>query len=248
MTNEDEHLHRTLVQLLIDNNSPELAAVMIDGGFEVLRHEDDGTPYVLAIDVPTMAYEMIAGNVALKQTLVRAAKTVITGHIWIEERSISLRIKLIQPEENWQSITRDLIVNYKGSNQGAITKKVFLRERKPTLIYNEASYGSHSEIRIAQELENRQVLFFPLALGIRAETGEFYRDHREADFLVCADGTWGVLEVSYHPDRFEKDKEKDAWWKQSGILCVEHYTAERCYREPSQVVDEFLTFLQKHKR
>jgi hypothetical protein len=145
-------------------------------------------------------------------------------------------------------IARDLIVNFKGSNQGAITKKVFLRERKPTLIYNEANYASQSEIRIAQELEDRQVLFFPLAMGIRADTGEFYRDHREADFLICDDGTWGVLEVSYHPDRFEKDAEKDAWFKKSGILCVQHYTAERCYREPSNVVNEFISILRKHQR
>jgi hypothetical protein len=120
------------------------------------------------------------------------------------------------------------------------------RERREMLTYNEASYASQSEIRIAQELEQRKVLFFPLALAVRADTGENWRDHREADFLVCDDGKWGILEVSYHPDRYERDKEKDAWWKQSGILCVEHYTAERCYNESARVIDEFLSILAKH--
>ena len=108
-------------------------------------------------------------------------------------------------------------------------------------------FRKHSRA-ISQELETRGVLFFPLPLAIRADTGERYRDHREPDFLVCDEGTWGVLEVSYHPDRFEKDKEKDAWWKKSGILCVEHYTAERCYREPARLVDEFLEILRRHRR
>lgn len=214
--------------------------------FRLLR-DGDCCPRGIALDVPTAAYNLIAGDSTLKQALVRAGKTVVAGHLYVDVE-VKLRIKLIQPEHDWARIARDMIVNFKGSNQGAITKKVFLRERKPTLIYNEANYGSQSEIRIAQELEDRQVLFFPLALGIRADTGEFYRDHREADFLVCDDGTWGVLEVSYHPDRFEKDKEKDAWWKKSGILCVEHYTAERCFKEPAKVVDEFLTILRKHHR
>jgi very-short-patch-repair endonuclease len=74
------------------------------------------------------------------------------------------------------------------------------------------------------------------------------QDHREPDFLVCKDGVWGILEVSYHPDRFEKDQEKDTWFKKAGILCIQHYTAERCYNNPADVVDEFLGILAQHKR
>jgi hypothetical protein len=108
--------------------------------------------------------------------------------------------------------------------------------------------ASQSEIRIAQELESRKVLFFPLPLAVRAETGNFYEDPREVDFLICQDGTWGNLEVSFHPDRYEKDSEKDSWFKKSGILCIQHYSAERCYNSPSNVVEEFLAILAKHKR
>jgi hypothetical protein len=45
-----------------------------------------------------------------------------------------------------------------------------------------------------------------------------------------------------------KDKEKDAWFKKSGILCIEHYPGEKCYNQPKVVVEEFLSFLYKHKR
>jgi hypothetical protein len=115
-------------------------------------------------------------------------------------------------------------------------------------VYNEMKFASQSEIRIAQEFEARYILFFPLPLAVRSETGNFFEDHREVDFLVCNDGTWGILEVSYHPDRFEKDAEKDTWFKKSGILCVQHYSAERCYNNAKEVVDEFLGILAKHKR
>ncbi|OWK42963.1 hypothetical protein FRUB_02562 [Fimbriiglobus ruber] len=66
--------------------------------------------------------------------------------------------------------------------------------------------------------------------------------------MVCDNGNWGILEVSYHPDRYEMDAEKTRWFKKSGILCVEHFPAERCYKEPEAVVNEFLSLLAKHKR
>ena len=55
--------------------------------------------------------------------------------------------------------------------------------------------------------------------------------------MICRNGAWGILEVAYHPDRYEKDSEKDYWLKKEGILCVQHYTAERCYKESEKVVD-----------
>jgi hypothetical protein len=125
---------------------------------------------------------------------------------------------------------------------------VFFKKEKNILIYNEMKFASKTEIRIAQELENHKILFFPLPLAVRAETGNFYNDHREVDFLICQDGTWGILEVSFHQDRYEKDSEKDSWFKKSGILCIQHYTAERCWEDSRQVVDEFLSILAQHKR
>lgn len=73
------------------------------------------------------------------------------------------------------------------------------------------------------EYLRRKVLFFPLVLAVRNETGRTFLDHREADFLICQDGQWGILEVSYHPDRFEKDAEKDVWFK-NRVSCVSNIT------------------------
>jgi hypothetical protein len=119
---------------------------------------------------------------------------------------------------------------------------------RPVHVWNELRYASASEIRIAQELEARKVLFFPLAVAVRGATAIPWRDHREVDFLVCQNGAWGILEVSYHPDRYERDAEKDVWFKQSGVLCIQHYTAERCYRDAPSVIQEFLAILKRYER
>lgn len=250
MGSYEDDLHRTLVQLLIDTGQKELAAAMIDGAVDQ-RTDHNGYPMAVVVDIPSSAYDLISGNELLKKSLVKAVNVLMIGR-WERDPSdgvdITLRVKLLSGQKGWQQVARDMIINYKGNNQAAISKKIFRREGKELLTYNEVGYASQSEIRIAQELEQREMLFFPLAVGIRADTGEFYRDHREPDFLICDDGNWGILEVSYHPDRYEKDSEKDAWFKKSGILCIQHYTAERCYREPAKVVDEFLMILAKHKR
>ncbi|HEX8325153.1 MAG TPA: hypothetical protein VF595_14720 [Tepidisphaeraceae bacterium] len=254
MTRIEDEYHRTLVALLINTNQRELASAMIDGGIDFMTHGDiNSGPTGLYVDVPASAYSLITGNHELRDTLVAAAATVADGRFSdgygnVITADIAIRLKLVEVEKDWQAVARELIINFKGNNQGAVSKLMAERNSRQMIIYNEAQYASRSEVRIAQELERRGVLFFPLAMAIRAETGENWKDHREADFLVCDDGIWGVLEVCYHPDRYEQDKEKDAWWKQSGILCIEHYTAERCFNESARIVTEFLTILSKHRR
>src|SRR5439155_12585516 len=119
------------------------------------------------------------------------------------EPQIELRMKLLPPGgQGWEEEMKVLITQFKGSNQGLLSELMAARNGRPVHTWNELKYASASEIRIAQELEKRRVLFFPLVVGVRAETGKNWQDHREADFLVCQNGAWGILEVSYHPDRF----------------------------------------------
>lgn len=254
MSKLEEQIHRTWVQTLVDYNYREIAAIAIDSevtilyaGYEVA---DRPYPYGIAFDIPTSAYNTVIKDNHIRKVMERSIATVCKGHVFdhVEDLEYEYRIKLVEIEENWQNIVRSLIAKSGDSNQGVITEKAFFKEKKQPYTYNEMKFGSKAEIRIAQEFESRGVLFFPLPLAVRAETGNFYRDHREPDFLVCEDGTWGILEVSYHPDRYEKDAEKDAWFKKSGILCVQHYSAERCYEDAAEVVDEFLAILAKHKR
>lgn len=248
----DAKLHRTWVQLLIDNDYREVAAIAIDTEIHVLY--DGYHPESIAFDIPTSAYVYVKNNDQIKKLMERAMRTISQGRIYnnnehvVDDLPFIYRVKLIDVEEGWQNVVKNLIANAQNPNQAVITEKAFSKAGKQLHIYNDMKFASRSEIRIAQELEARQVLFFPLPLAVRADTGNFYDDHREVDFLVCQDGAWGMLEVSYHPGRYEKDSEKDSWFKRSGILCVQHYSAERCYRYPAEVVDEFLAILAKHRR
>ncbi|MDZ4851109.1 MAG: hypothetical protein SGI77_17615 [Pirellulaceae bacterium] len=154
--------------------------------------------------------------------------------------------KLDVPDEKWESHIKTLIMQPKGSNQSLVSELLFSRDGRPLHVWNELRYASKSEIRIAQEFEKRRILFFPLTVAVRADTGENWNDHREIDFLVCENGKFGILEVAYHPDRYEKDSEKNLWFKRSGILCIENFTAERCYNDAEIVVEEFLAILKQH--
>ncbi len=183
-----------------------------------------------------------------------AMRNVATGHLSnqegnLDEYPIEFRMKLSDVDGDWKSIVRSMILNYKGSNQALISDICAARDGRPVQTYNELKYASKTEIKIAMELEARKVLFFPLAVGVKAETGIPWKDHCEADFLICHDGVWGILEVAWHPpERYEKDAEKALWFKKAGILCIEHRTAEACHESPAQVVEDFLNILAKHKR
>ena len=250
----DQKFHRTWVQFLVDNNFKEVAAIAIDSNLqlvldgEAFRHDYYDADQII-FDVPTSLYLYIRDNDHIKKVMERAIKTVIKGHIEFDDSlSFVYRMKLIDVEQNWQNVIKNSIANIQNPHQADISEKAFLKKGRQLYVYNDMKFASQSEIRIAQELEARQVLFFPLPLAVRADTDKFYQDHREPDFLVCKDGVWGILEVSYHPDRYEKDSEKDSWFKKSGILCVQHYSAERCYNHSSDVVNEFLEILAQHKR
>lgn len=248
----EAQLHRTWIQILIDANRKEVAALVIDGELNFLR-TSWGIRGIVA-SLPSSAFVLAKNEKSISDVIYQSLQLLCEGHFFTEngERlqnlEIELRVKLLPVESDWQAIVRELIVNSKDSNQAVISEKVFARSGKDVLVYNEMKFASQSEIRIAQEFEKRKVLFFPLPLAVRRDTGIMYVDHKEVDFLVCKDGTWGILEVSFHPDRFEKDAEKDSWFKNSGILCIQHYSAERCYGSSSKVVDEFLDILSKHKR
>jgi hypothetical protein len=106
-------------------------------------------------------------------------------------------------------------------------------------------FRSESELRIAQAFDRTGVLFLPDALmRLGAPTA---RQNREADFLVCASGVWGILEVDgapFHPDAdAEAAKERDQLFRQHGIAVVEHVEADRCAVAPDAVVAEFLATL-----
>jgi uracil-DNA glycosylase family 4 len=106
-------------------------------------------------------------------------------------------------------------------------------------------FRSRSEIKIAQALDRKRVLFFP---NCRARLGLDDRQTREADFLVCYRGRWGLLEVDgepFHPpSRTVADHARDRLFKEHGIRLVEHFDASECFQNPDEVVRRFLALLE----
>lgn len=252
MTEREEKLHRTWTQLLLERGRRELASIAVESEVEIEKGRYGEEWIVLRL--PPSAHGIVTEEEEVTNDLLAYLHDVCAGNVYdqngeaIKEVRIETKMSLLEVEEDWKEEMRRLISSARGSNQGVVTETVSNRKGEDVHTYNEMTFGSKSEIRIAQELETRDLLFFPLPLGVRAETGDRWKDRREPDFLVCQEGTWGILEVSWHsPSRYEKDAEKATWFKEAGILCVEHATAERCYNEPADVVDDFLNVLSKHQ-
>jgi hypothetical protein len=110
-------------------------------------------------------------------------------------------------------------------------------------------FRSESELRLAQALDRAGVLFFPDALARLGPPRA--RQNREADFLVCWQGAWGILEVDGEPfhgqDREVANAERDQLFRQHGLVVMEHVDAARCFATPDRVVEAFLALLQQRR-
>jgi hypothetical protein len=187
----NQQIHRTLVEFLIQGRHPEVAAALVDGAAEVVPSGKVGKPGRIYVDIPPAGYTLVATSDEIQQIIRRAAREVATGNFEVEPEII-LRMKVLDvPDEGWNAEMKSLIQQYKGSNQGLVSELLAARNGRPVHTWNKLKYASASEIRVAQELEQRHILFFPLAVAVRAETGASWQDHREVDFLVCiAQGSW----------------------------------------------------------
>ncbi|MDM3858167.1 MAG: pentapeptide repeat-containing protein [Aphanizomenon gracile PMC649.10] len=106
-------------------------------------------------------------------------------------------------------------------------------------------FRSKTEIKIAEALDRTGVLFVPNSLA-RLNTSKG-RENKEADFLICYNGKWGVLEVDgpFHTaERRVEEQERERIFKKNGIKVVERFDSERCYNNPDEVVQEFFKMIE----
>jgi uncharacterized protein YjbI with pentapeptide repeats len=106
-------------------------------------------------------------------------------------------------------------------------------------------FRSKTEIKIAEALDRTGVLFVPNSLA-RLTTAKG-RENKEADFLICYNGKWGVLEVDgpFHTaKRRVEEQERERIFKKNGIKVVERFDSERCYNNPDEVVQEFFKMIE----
>jgi hypothetical protein len=137
MADIEAKIHRTWVQLLLESGHSELTAVALDAYITVLVAGFDA--YGLSIDLPPSSFGLVERNPKLKEILCESLTRVAYGYIFdqngneVEYLEIKIRLKLLEVEENWKNIVRDLIVNSKGYNQARVSEIVFEREKRELL-------------------------------------------------------------------------------------------------------------------
>jgi hypothetical protein len=98
--------------------------------------------------LPPTGYTFISQNPALHERTIKALRSVSSGHVAdgrgdaLDEFPIQLRMKLSEVEEGWRDVVRDMIRNYKGSNQGFVSELLGKRNGRPVIEYNELRYAS----------------------------------------------------------------------------------------------------------
>ena len=123
-------------------------------------------------------------------------------------------------------------------------KTIPIQSRK--VMWQNLSFSSVSEVKIAQALDRVDVLFFPNCRG-RLNTTEGRRN-RECDFLVCYEGFWGILEVDgepFHPaSRAAEDHKRDGFFLDHGVW-VHRFDSNECFKYPDDIVQRFLQRLKR---
>ncbi|HEY9632375.1 MAG TPA: hypothetical protein V6D14_03155 [Coleofasciculaceae cyanobacterium] len=123
-------------------------------------------------------------------------------------------------------------------------KTIPIQSRK--VMWQNLSFSSVSEVKIAQALDRVDVLFFPNCRG-RLNTTEGRRN-RECDFLACYEGIWGILEVDgepFHPaSRAAEDHKRDGFFLDHGVW-VHRFDSNECFKYPDDVVQRFLQRLKR---
>ncbi len=154
-------------------------------------------------------------------------------------KGVDIRVQLIDIQPGWREELQEIAHGRRVHNQGV---EIPGRE---IIEWGNLRFRSQSEIRIAKALDATRVLFLPNCLARLNKVNA--RLTKEADFLVCSHGKWGILEVDgpFHP-RAAEDHERDRLFQQHGIKITQRFPAERCYDDAPDVVREFLTLLERN--
>ncbi|MEH2086876.1 hypothetical protein [Nostoc sp.] len=109
-------------------------------------------------------------------------------------------------------------------------------------------FRSKAEIAIAYTLDRFSAFYMPNCLGrLNDSQKPKGRGNKEADFLVCYQGKWGILEVDgphHTAERRVEEQERERLFRLHGIRVVERYDSEKCKTQPFEVVKQFLQLLR----
>lgn len=155
---------------------------------------------------------------------------------------VSAHVEMRDLDPDWRQrlaeIANGKAVNNQGASHGGVPGA--------PLVWQGLRFRSQSEVRVAQALDAAGALYLPNCLT-RLNVGSD-RQTREADFLVCEDGRWGVLEVDgpHHEGKAADDHDRDRLFRTYGIKVVERFPSLDCFNNATDVVQRFLGLLRKN--
>lgn len=198
---------------------------------------------------PRKAYEVFSAQSTQIEELWSAIGAVLpSGFVLTGIAAKAATLDTVNAD--WRSEMQAHATGQDASNQGVeIPNREFITWRN-------MRFRSQAEVRIAAALEASGVLFLPNCLARlgpkdtqNPQTNDAsHRFTKEADFLVCSNGKWGVLEVdgSQHEGAAAQDHERDRLFQYHGIHVTQRFTAKECYNDAPNVVRRFLTLLAQN--
>lgn len=238
---DSEKVHASAVSFLIDGHKEEAARVLLSCELEISEHfvwlapdegYNDGT-FDIELNALKDIYEIIKD---LQHPTTKAIQEALTATLNGQPYQLTTDMLLPEVAPDWREKLLKATQVQKVDNQG----------NNAPYEWNDLRFRSKSEIKIAQALDKTGVLFFPNCM---ARLGSISgRENREADFLICDEGKWGILEVDgeiFHSTA-AKDHGRDRLFRSYGVRVIERFTADQCYNNPDAVVRQFLTILKKN--
>jgi hypothetical protein len=171
--------------------------------------------------------------------IMGSLEAVLPTHGGIELVS---RVRFVGFEENWRKTLLEAI-------QGKVPLNQCLPiQDKPRYPWENLLFRSAYEIAIAKALNEYNVLFLPNCMGRFGSPSPQKRMNKEADFLVCYEGKWGIIEVdgeTFHANA-AKDHDRDRLFRSHGVRVIERFTGSQCISNPTSVVEQFLRLLKQN--
>ncbi len=224
-----ERMLSAAVRAFIAEDDINLALALLDAEIDRLYPWDELT-WVVPLLVPAESYQYINGVNDQTERLWNVFAGLVPhgkGLKWVE-----VRVKLEDVQPDWRDQVR-------AGLEGGATNQGVPIGTSPIYTYQGLNYRSKTEIKIAEELTSRGILFFPNSRASRSAVV------LEPDFLIVHQGRMGIIEVDgpTHHGKAAEDHKRDLFFQQPGILLVKHFTAADCYNNPKLVVDTFLGLL-----
>jgi len=245
MDADDSVLQASAVRFLIDGGESDAANVLLSCEVEVQDSGDSwwqGDEQIWATHIkltgPRAAHDMLRNSEhPVSKAIRNAIQAVLPADRYIKH--LTAHAELIDIDPDWRTELLE-IARGRGVHNQAV-------QNQTQLSWMNLNFRSKSEVRIAQALDRAGVLFMPNCMA-RLTTPDGRRN-KEADFLVCCDGRWGILEVDgepFHPpSRTVQDHERDRLFKSHGIRVIEHFDSGECFNSPDDVARRFLDLLRR---